>query len=406
MNPVRRLLPWAALLAGAALIAAGTWVVALRFQSPAQREAAASPPPAGPVTVQVTRGDLTEQTTVLATAARSEAVSVAVPAPAEGRGVVTRSGAIAGGSVSSGGAVLWVNSRPVIALAGQFALYRDLYLGARGDDVRMVQQALADLGYDVGVDGELGAGTADAVRDLYKSLDAQAPQDADAGQAAPEPQAASPAPSGDPTAAPGSSGAQAQPALVLPAAEVMTVPTLPAVVTSVPAVGATVDGQAAVVFGAQEVTLSASMPAGVQARMTPGLTGTADLQGQSVDVAVAQVRPASAEGRPQGAGETAAPAAEAGVILRASSGQIPAEWVGRSDVLITLNLSQPVLDALLVPQRAVSVDAGGTASVLVAQEGGAFAQVVVTELGCTAGTCAVSSEDGRLAEGMSVRVDG
>ena len=374
MNPVRRLLPWAALLAGAALIAAGTWVVALRFQSPAQREAAASPPPAGPVTVQVTRGDLTEQTTVLATAARSEAVSVAVPAPAEGRGVVTRSGAIAGGSVSSGGAVLWVNSRPVIALAGQFALYRDLYLGARGDDVRMVQQALADLGYDVGVDGELGAGTADAVRDLYRSLDAQAPQDADAGQAASAPQAASPAPSGDPTAAPGSSGAQAQPALVLPAAEVMIVPTLPAVVTSVPAVGATVDGQAAVVFGAQEVTLSASMPAGVQARMTPGLTGTADLQGQSVDVAVAQVRPASAENRPQGAGETAAPAAEAGVVLRASNGQIPAEWVGRSDVLITLNLSQPVLDALLVPQRAVSVDAGGTASVLVAQEGGAFAR--------------------------------
>ena len=406
MNPVRRLLPWAALLAGAALIAAGTWVVALRFQSPAQREAAASPPPAGPVTVQVTRGDLTEQTTVLATAARSEAVSVAVPAPAEGRGVVTRSGAIAGGSVSSGGAVLWVNSRPVIALAGQFALYRNLYLGARGDDVRMVQQALADLGYDVGVDGELGAGTADAVRDLYRSLDAQAPQDADAGQAAPAPQAASPAPSGDSTAAPGSSGAQAQPALVLPAAEVMIVPTLPAVVTSVPAVGATVDGQAAVVFGAQEVTLSASMPAGVQARMTPGLTGTADLQGQSVDVAVAQVRPASAEGQSQGAGETAAPAAEAGVVLRASSGQIPAEWVGRSDVLITLNLSQPVLGALLVPQRAVSVDAGGTASVLVAQEGGAFAQVVVTELGCTAGTCAVFSEDGQLAEGMSVRVDG
>ena len=353
MNPVRRLLPWAALFAGAVLIAAGTWVVALRFQSPAQREAAASPPPAGPVTVQVTRGDLTEQTTVLATAARSEAVSVAVPAPAEGRGVVTRSGAIVGGSVSSGGAVLWVNSRPVIALAGQFALYRDLYLGARGDDVRMVQQALADLGYDVGVDGELGAGTADAVRDLYRSLDAQAPQDADAGQAAPAPQAASPAPSGDPTAAPGSSGAQAQPALVLPAAEVMIVPTLPAVVTSVPAVGATVDGQAAVVFGAQEVTLSASMPAGVQARMTPGLTGTADLQGQSVDVAVAQVRPASAENRPQGVGETAAPAAEAGVILRASNGQIPTEWVGRSDMLITLNLSQPVLDALLVPQRAV-----------------------------------------------------
>ena len=84
-------------------------------------------------------------------------------------------------------------------------------------------------------------------------------------------------------------------------------PTLPAVVTSVPAVGATVDGQAAVVFGAQEVTLSASMPAGVQARMTPGLTGTADLQGQSVDVAVAQVRPASAENRPRGAGEPAAP---------------------------------------------------------------------------------------------------
>ena len=66
--------------------------------------------------------------------------------------------------------------------------------------------------------------------------------------------------------------------------------------------------------------------------------------------------------------------------------------------------ARPALFNSLRPRRGRA--AGGTASVLVAQEGGAFAQVVVTELGCTAGTCAVSSEDGRLAEGMSVRVDG
>ncbi|WP_210578253.1 peptidoglycan-binding domain-containing protein [Actinomyces succiniciruminis] len=394
-----------AFLAGAAMLVVGTWLVAVRVQSPAQREAAAAPPSAGPVTVAVTRSDLVEQTTFLATAVRSESVTVAVPTPFEGQGVVTRSAAAVGHSVPSGGVVVWVNSRPVIALQGEFALYRDLYLGARGDDVRMIQQALADLGYAVSVDGELGRATAAAIRELYRSAGAQAPQDS---EYSPSAVAAEPAPSEGATAA----ASPAQPTLVLPASEVIIVPTLPAVLTSVPATGTAVDGEAAATFSTQEIALTATVPPTIQARLTSGLAGTASLQGQSadmsMDVALAQVNfpQQDALSPTQQDQEEAAESAEASVVLRASDGHIPDDWVGRSDVLVTLNLSEPVLDALLVPQRAVSADVNGVTTVLVEQKDGSFTQVVVTELGCVAGTCAVDAEDGTLTEDMSVRVDG
>ncbi|WP_136193792.1 peptidoglycan-binding domain-containing protein [Actinomyces procaprae] len=404
MSRLRRFLLVSALVAGAVLLVVGTWLVAARVQSPAQREAAAAPPSAEPVTVAVTRGDLTEQTTVLATAVRSESVTVAVPTPIEGQGVVTRSAAAAGDSVSSGGVIVWVNSRPVIALRGEFALYRDLYLGARGDDVRMIQQALADLGYAVGADGELGRATAAAIRELYRSAGAQAPQGSEGSSAGAV--AAEPTPSAEPTAV----ASQGQPVLVLPASEVIIVPTLPAVLTSVPATGTAVDGEATATFSTQEITLTATVPPAIQARLTSGLAGTATLQGQdmSMDVAVAQVNSPQQDALSptQQEQEDAADSAEASVILRASSGQIPDEWVGHSDVLVTLNLSEPVLDALLVPQRAVSADVNGVTTVLVEQKDGSFTQVVVTELGCVAGTCAVDAEDGTLTEDMSVRVDG
>ncbi len=388
------------------MLVVGTWLVAARVQSPAQREAAAAPPAARPVTVAVTRGDLTEQTTILATAVRSENVTVAVPTPTEGQGVVTRSAAAAGHSVSSGSVVIWVNSRPVIALKGEFALYRDLYLGARGDDVRMIQQALADLGYAVSADGELGTATAAAIRELYRSAGAQSPQDSDESPTGAV--AAEPAPSAEPTAA----ASQARSTLVLSASEVMIVPTLPAVLTSVPTTGTAVDGKAAATFSAQEITLTATVPPAIQARLTSGLAGTASLQGQSadmpIDVAVAQVNSPQQNdsAKTQQDPEEDADSAKASVILRSSSGQIPDEWVGRSDILITLNLSEPVRDALLVPQRAISADIKGVTSVLVEQKDGSFTQVVVTEFGCVAGTCAVDAEGGTLTEDMSVRVDG
>lgn len=398
MSTRRRVARALVILLGAVLLAAGTWVIALRVQSPEQREAAASPPPAQPVTVAVTRGDLVEQTTLLTTAGYSQTTSLSLPAPADGRGVVTRQGITTGDTLSSGQVITWVNSRPVIALPGAFPLYRDLHVGDQGDDVRLLQQALSDLGYGVAVDGTLGRATAAAVQELYTAVGAPAPTTPSAPADAPAP--ATP----QPTAGTGTT--PSAPQLVLPASEVLVVPTLPAVVSSVPAPGTTVDEQATVVLSTAQAALTAPVPASVEARLAPGLTGSATLEGTSLDVVVSEIRPPSqSTAQPETSQPDGAASSEATLVLHATSGSLDA-WIGRADVLVTLDLAQPLHDELLVPQRAISLDVNGVATVLVEQEDGSFSQVRVTELGCLAGTCAVSSEDGALTDGMNVRVDG
>lgn len=395
MSTSRRTALTLTLILGAVLIAAGTWVVALRVQSPDQREAAAAPPSAQPVTVTVARGDLAERTTVLASAQYAQTVSLPVPQPTEGRGVITRTGAQAGSTLYAGQVVTWVNSRPLIALAGAFPLYRDLYLGDQGDDVRLLQQALSDLGYGIAVDGTLGARTAAAVTALYETTGAPPPTTTT------QPSAAAPAPA-TPTTAPAAQPTATAPTLVLPASEVLIVPTLPAVVSSAPAVGATVDEQATVAVSTSQAALTAAVPASVEARLSQGLSGTATLEGTSMDVVISEIRPPAQDTTQQDAQAST----EATVVLSTTSGAVPDSWLGHTDILVTLNLSEPLLDQLLVPQRAISLDANGVATVLIAQTDGSFSQMRVTELGCVAGTCAITSEDGALREGASVRVDG
>lgn len=85
MSTSRRTALTLTLILGAVLIAAGTWVLALRVQSPDQREAAAAPSSAQPVTVTVARGDLAERTTVLASAQYTQTVSLPVLQPTDGQ---------------------------------------------------------------------------------------------------------------------------------------------------------------------------------------------------------------------------------------------------------------------------------------------------------------------------------
>ncbi|RRD51762.1 peptidoglycan-binding protein [Buchananella hordeovulneris] len=168
----RRSLVIAALcLTGALLIMLGTWFAAKRFQSPDQRQAAAAPPTAGPIVVEVTRGDLTEQTTMKATASRAGERSVPLPLPGA-VSVLTHPGVAADTELLSGNVIAWINDRPVFALRGPFPLFRDIGEGDSGDDVRLLQQALADLGYDITPDGHFGTYTASLVRDLYETAGA------------------------------------------------------------------------------------------------------------------------------------------------------------------------------------------------------------------------------------------
>ena len=135
----RLLITLGAVLAAVALVA-GTWAAASHFQSPAQREASAQAPTPGPVLVTVTRGDLTERTTLNASATPATSQKVALPLP-EGRAVLTRAGVEKGDTLASGQVAAWVNDRPVIALRGAFPLFRDLGPGDTGSELTQIGRA-------------------------------------------------------------------------------------------------------------------------------------------------------------------------------------------------------------------------------------------------------------------------
>lgn len=456
----------ALLIGGAVLLAvilvAGTWVAALRFQSPAQRAAQAQPPAAQPILVDITRGDLTETTTMTATVSAATPRSVILPLP-QGTAVVTAAGAEAGSSLSSGQAIVWVNDRPVIALAGPFPLYRDLGPGDEGADVRALQQALAGLGYGVRADGQFGPATARAVRQLYKRVGASVPTRA-AGESAPSGQPGQAGQLESASAASGQAGAQPAPGsetqptgqavsqaqastgvgsqaatqVYVPVSEVLMLASLPAHVDSVPAVGSVLTpGNATLSLSDGALQLSTRLTGAMALRVSGGMTATATLGGQSIPVTVSAVDAASLETDPataaadggrsaasdaaSGTGSDAAPdsaadpAAPAGalaaatdktVILTPISGTLPEVWKGATNVLITLDLTPPLTGVLTVPQRALAAAADGSASLLIHQPDGSFTQVPVTQTSCVAGTCAIEEDTaGGVVEGAQVRVD-
>lgn len=400
----------------AVALVAGTWVLASHFQSPAQREASAQAPTAGPVLVAVTRGDLTERTTLNATAAAAQTEKIALPLP-EGRAVLTRAGVETGSSLDSGQVAAWVNDRPVITLRGPFPLYRDLGPGDSGSDVTLVQQALADLGYRITPDGKFGPTTARCLTALYKAVGASAPtrpvQDTSADTAA-QAQPTDVA-SAAPTAAAATAAAPSS-EVYLPLSEVLVLSSTPVTVTGVPGVGTVLSADNANLATSQGgVSLKASITGPVALRVKNGMTGTAQVGSTSLDVKVtdvaqaAQADPAAQATTSTDGTDTAADSAGSGVnvTLAPSSGDVPADWAGRSDVLVTLDLTDPLTDVLTVPQRAIATAADGSSSVLAIDADGTTHQVKVTQLACVSGTCAIADPkaDTGVAEGTQVRVD-
>lgn len=108
------------------------------------------------------------------TDARTVEVQLAVtdptPLTSNASGVVSALGTGAGLEVASGTSPLAVSGVPILALHTSVPLYRDLESGAKGDDVRALQEELVRLGYDVAADGYYGWGTSEAVRLLKKAI--------------------------------------------------------------------------------------------------------------------------------------------------------------------------------------------------------------------------------------------
>lgn len=387
---------------GAVVLVCGTWFLATRLVSPTQRQAQAKPPAARAVTAKIVRQDLAETTTANAKAEFAESTDLPIPA-GEGGGVITRSGAAKGENVSSGSVLVWVNGRPLFVFAGSFLLYRDVSEGMSGDDVLLVQKALNAAGYQVRADGTFGSYTATCIKGLYR----RAGSKAQIGESSPENEAEGKDPGRGKKS---ESKAPSAGKVVLPASEVVVSDKLPAKVVDLPNVGTSVDGKnTKVKLSGGKMSLVATVPSAVGVKVKNGLTGKAEASGKTLRVKVAQVQtqeqkdksePAPEQGdAPEGA-DTSQNMSR--IVFSPSEADIPEEWAGNDAVLVTLNLSEPVKGALVVPQRAVAFGADGAANILL-QKGKTFTKTKVVSNKCMQGMCAV--EGAGVREGAIVRID-
>lgn len=418
------------------LVIGGTWVLAQRAQSPAQRDAAAAPPSPAAVTVAVRTGDLRDEVTATGSITASGQQTLAVPSRSDADvSVVTASQTEVGQQVVAGQALLRVNSRPVIVLRGAFAPCRDLYEGDTGDDVRELQTALGELGYSLTADGDLGPATVRAVKDLYASLKVSAPSATSTGQgnaqaetsattqqAQAQAQDDTATPAGS-TSATGAASTTAPRSLVLPRAEVLMVPTLTDSTSLIqaPAVGTVLsDETAKVVISSGRCQVTAELPATVAEALNPGTTtasariGSSDLD-LTLTSLTAQAAQAGQDGTSQGtnnkgvgaqgAGDSAITGATYNAVFDTEGTALDSVKPAASDsILLTIERSPTVTDALLVPERAVTRTADDTTTVLRRSTGNDFETVPVEVSRCVGGTCAITSS--RLRAGDAVRVDG
>jgi multidrug efflux pump subunit AcrA (membrane-fusion protein) len=152
---------------GVLLLGGGFWAGSL-VRSPAQEAAEAAGPGPTLLTVPVEWRVLTAQVVTRGDVQAGTQSEIKGPG---GLGVVTRVDVAGGAEVRQGQVLAEVSGRPVFALAGALPAHRDLRPGYKGEDVRQLQQALADMGFDPGqVDGVYGAGTKAAVARFYESI--------------------------------------------------------------------------------------------------------------------------------------------------------------------------------------------------------------------------------------------
>lgn len=155
----RRAAWWWSAAALALILAAGAAWWVRPWEAPAAVQADA------PVTAAVERTTLTSQLRLGAQLSYGDAA----PLPGAA-GIITVLPA-AGATVETGNRVYEVDGRPVVLFRGERPFWRELAAGAKGEDVRQLQQNLADLGFYTGrADGGFGAATRQAVRAWQKSL--------------------------------------------------------------------------------------------------------------------------------------------------------------------------------------------------------------------------------------------
>lgn len=159
------------LLVAVIVLAGATWWLGSRVKSPEQAAAEAAPPKASPITAPVEYRKLSRTLVTRGSvrARRERGVTIA-PSTEHGRPLVTKVPVKTGGTVNEGDLVAEVAQRPVFVFRGKGPMFRDLTIGAEGQDVTQLQAALGRLGFRAGdSSGRFGRGTAAAVARFYRS---------------------------------------------------------------------------------------------------------------------------------------------------------------------------------------------------------------------------------------------
>ncbi|MGW6132366.1 peptidoglycan-binding domain-containing protein [Cellulomonas sp. NPDC055163] len=325
-----------------------------------------------------------------------QAATEAVPlVSGDGNAVVTDALVEAGSTVASGQVLTEINGRPVIALQGRFAYYRNLSPGATGPDVSQLQSALAAAGYAVRVDGDFGPSTERAVRALYRAAGYKVPDEVMAESPtndAADSSAERPLPDLPATQAPVTPVAPVR-QIVVPASEITAISTLPATAVTVPAVGTSLSGDpVAVTLSSGDLIAHVNVAASLLVRLTDETPITISRDDGQEVAATALTLPAVGD------------QSEVMVNVRPAAGFSP-DWLG-ADVLAVFVLQSVQGESLVVPTAAVVPGGNGPPTVLRLEDDGSFRSVPVTELGSLGGRTAIAPvEPEALAVGSLVRMD-
>src|SRR5439155_958821 len=160
-----------AVLIGLALVG---WAAARQIRSPAQIAADTAPPKPSAITVPVVRRTLSTEVIVRGTVRYGDPQAVVLGVSKLKQASGTNSSDIVtrpprrGLRLAAGHVAMTVDGRPVFVLPGAIPMHRDLRPGDHGQDVRQLERALKNLGFNPGaVDGHYDSATAGAVSAFY-----------------------------------------------------------------------------------------------------------------------------------------------------------------------------------------------------------------------------------------------
>ncbi len=163
---------WLALAAAGALLVAGAYWAGTHATSPAAIENRYKPAPRTVLTATVVLRRLSQALTVrgvIAAASVHRVVFGSVNVPGA-QPIVTARPPRAGSVVAGGSVLAQVAGRPIFGMPGVTPMYRDLTIGDQGPDVAQLREGLAALGFPAGDSpGVFGRSTMAAVRAFYRN---------------------------------------------------------------------------------------------------------------------------------------------------------------------------------------------------------------------------------------------